>query len=92
MSAKLLFDSSNFKVLIRDLEAGFHLFQSLGRDGINSEFSLALSKAEPQFAPGRVPSPLAKEPAHLRAAIAARQGRLVGIILRSHFCCINGDV
>lgn len=62
MSVALLFDASNFVVLIRDLETGLHLLQRLGRDGVDSEFPLAFSKAEPQLAPGRMPISLAKEP------------------------------
>jgi hypothetical protein len=64
---------------------GFHLFQCLGRDVVNSEFSLALSEAEPQLTPGRMARSLAKELGHFHAAIAACQGCLVNIVLGSHF-------
>ena len=89
MSAALLFDPGNLKVLVRDCEVGSHLLQSLRGDGVNAELSLALSEAEPQLAPRRMPGPLAKQTAHLRAAIAARQGRLVRIIRRGHLALRN---
>lgn len=79
MSATLLFDTGDLEVLIRYLEVSPHLLQCLRRNGLDSQFSLALSESEPQLAPCRMPGPLAKEPAHFRAAIAARQGRLVRI-------------
>lgn len=84
MSSALLFDASNLKVLIRDHKVGLHLLQCLGRDGVDSKLALALSEAEPQLAPCRMARSLAKELGHFRAAIAARQGCLVRIVLRSH--------
>lgn len=85
MSSTLLLNTSNLKVLICDLKVGPHLFQCLRRDCVNSKFSLALSEAEPQLAPGRMARSLAKELGHFRAAIAARQGCLVSIVLGGHF-------
>lgn len=99
MSSTLLLDTSNLKILICDLKVGPHLFQCLGRDFVNSEFSLALSEAEPQLTPGRMARSLAKELGHFQAAIAACQGCLVSIVLGGHFfcahkklrCCGNGN-
>lgn len=81
MSSTLLLDTSGLKVLICNLKVGPHLFQCLGRNGINSEFFLGLSEAEPQLTPGRMARSLAKELGHFHAAIAARQGCLVRIVL-----------
>ena len=85
MSPTLLLDTSNLKVVICDLKVSPHLFQCLGRDGVNSEFSLALSEPEPQFTPGRMARSLAKELGHFLATIAACQGCLVSIVLGGHF-------
>ncbi len=85
MPTLLLFDAGNLEVIIRHREVRLHLLQRLIRDGVDSKLLLALSEVEPQLAPGRVPRSLAKEVGHLRAAIAARQGCVVSIVLRGHF-------
>lgn len=52
MSSTLLLNTSNLKVLISEYKVGPHLLQCLRRDGLNSEFFLALSEAKPQVTPG----------------------------------------
>lgn len=85
MSTLLLLDTGNLEVLVRHREVRLHLLQGLISDGVDSKPLLALSEVEPQLAPGQVPRSLAKETGHLRATIAARQGRLVRIVLRGQF-------
>ena len=85
MPTLLLLDTGNLEVFVRHREVRLHLFQRCIGDGVDSKLLLALGEVEPQLAPGRVPRSLAKESGHLRAAIAAGQGRLVGIILGGHF-------
>lgn len=84
VSAALLFNTSDLKVLISQLQVSLHLLQSLRCDRVDSQLLLALSKTEPQLAPCRVSAALAEKLGHLGAAVAARQGCLVGIVGRRH--------
>ena len=52
MSAALLLHAGHLEILIGDLEMSPHLLEGLVRDGVDPEFLLALSEAEPQLAPG----------------------------------------
>lgn len=92
MPTLLFLDTDSLEVFVRHREVRLHLVQCLIGDGVNSELLLAFSKVEPQLAPCRVPGSLAKEIGHLGAAIAARQGCLVRIILGSHFRRYHRDV
>lgn len=47
MSADLLLNTSNLKILISNNEVGPHLLKSLVRDSINSKLLLTLGQAEP---------------------------------------------
>jgi hypothetical protein len=84
MSANLLLDPGNVKVLIGDLEVGLHLLERLVGDGVDTELLLTLGEAEPELAPCRVTRPLAEETGHLLAAVAARQRRLVRVERGNH--------
>lgn len=90
MSAALLLDASNFKVLISYSEVSTHLLKSLISNGVDSKLLLALSKAKPELTPGRVTRALAEKLRHGRAAVAGGQRRLVAVIggsgLGSHCC------
>lgn len=84
MSTTLLFDTSNLKLLIGYDKMSFHLFKGLGGNNVNSKSLLTLGETEPELSPGGMSCALAEELGHGRAAVAASQRRLVGIVRRRH--------
>src|ERR1700744_6524999 len=88
MTTLLLLDPGRFEVLISHDKMGLHLLQRIVGDDVDAQLLLALGEVQPQLAPGGVARPLAEEAGHLRAAVAAGQRGLVGVVRRRHVCSL----
>lgn len=89
MPPPLLLLARNLKIRIRHHNALAHLTQRLLADSLDAELALRLGEIQPQLPPGRVARALREELRHLRAAVPACEGRLVGVedgagVLRLH--------